>query len=106
MSWDELLAALVGFVGRQVHTQVWTDPDPESPGAIVVCTTFGTLAGTDGDLERALPADTLLVTLRGSDGEMSGVLTLSRKAFVRAERLDADRVEVVLGSTLLGIYAS
>jgi hypothetical protein len=105
VSWDELLAALVSFVGRQVHTQVWSDSDPESSGAVVVCTTFGTFSGTDGDLEQALPADTLLVTLKGSDGEVSGVLSISRSALVEAKRLDADRVEVVLGSTMLGIYA-
>lgn len=105
MSWDELLAALVGFVGRKVHAQVWSDSNPEVPGASVVSTTFGVLSDTDDRFVGALPGETLLVRLKGSDGEFSGVLSIPRDALLRADRLDADRIELVLGSTMLGIYA-
>jgi hypothetical protein len=52
-----------------------------------------------------MSADIVLLTLDGSGGERNGVLSLRREAFVSADRIDDDRLEILLGPVLLGIYA-
>lgn len=97
MTWDDLLAMLVGFVGRRVHAQVWNTADPDSHGAVVVSTRFGSLTRADPRFDAAMSADIVLLTLDGRNGEKNGVLSLSREEFVSADRIDDDRLEIVLG---------
>ncbi len=105
LTWDDVLSALVSFVGREVHVQVWNATDPEAHGSAVVLTAFGVLTDTAGpDFENAMPTDTVLVRLTRGD-DVTAVVSLTREVFQSAELLDADRLEVMLRGALLGIYA-
>jgi hypothetical protein len=104
MTWNEVLSTLVGFVGREVHAQVWNVADPDADGAVVLATAFGTLADGDPRFEAALVTDTVLVRLTRGD-EVSAVLSLTRERFLSAQLLDVDRLEITFDGALVGIYA-
>lgn len=106
MAWEDLLGALVGFAGREVQVQVWNTAEPEAEAASVISTTFGTLAGVDRHFENAMPNETLLLSLRGAKRRDQRRDLDTPAAFVSAERLDAERIEITLLGTLLGIYAT
>jgi hypothetical protein len=105
VTWNELLSTLVGFVGREVHAQVWNAADPDAEGSVVILTAFGTLTDSDPRFEAAMATDMTLVRLTRGD-EVSAVVSLTRERFVSAQLLDADRLEVTFDGALVGIYAS
>lgn len=105
MTWEDVLSTLVGFVGREVHAQVWNSADPDAEGSVVILTTFGVMTDSDATLGNAMATDTVLVRLTCGH-EVSAVLSLTRERLEHAELLDDDRLEVTFAGTLLGIYAS